>query len=396
MQIIAGVTFSFGDLVANSYAASRYGLSLLWTRLLSSFIIVVLLQSSSNLGLFIGKGLIEAIRDFYGIRLSVLCSSMIFVNIIATVTAEIAAASVILEFFTNISCKFWAPLIALTLCIVAIYSSSVKLRIVMSSISFLVVLVIPVALTYGVNDVKAVFNGLFTISPILSRDWIITVMALIGSAVGSNIILFEMNEASKDTDNLTSLSSRYHGFLVGSIENFILSLSLMLICAGQLYSRGEVVSSINDILSALLPKLGFICTLLFVCGVLISFYLCCSVSVVSNFKLLEELISNIAEIAKIRYAILSGWKVLLASSSILLGAFMVIFNINIVKLSLYASSISAFTLPIPLFFLAKLHDKLKFPVKMNSMILKFLKFVHWFLLCFLSILSIGGLITSLI
>ena len=126
---------------------------------------------------------------------------------------------------------------------------------------------------------------------------------------------------------------------------------------------------------------------------MISFYLSCSVIVISSFKLLEELIADIAEITKIRYAILSGWKVILSSLSILLGAFLIMFNVNVIKLSLYASALSTLTLPIPLFFMAKLFSEIKFPIKTNYGLLKFL---CWFLVVFLSMFSFGSIILAFI
>jgi hypothetical protein len=167
----------------------------------------------------------------------------------------------------------------------------------------------------------------------------------------------------------------------------------MIICATQLYPRREVVGSIGDIVSTLFPKLGWIGTILFSLGVLVSFYLSCSVVVTSSFIVLEELVSDVAEVARIRYAVLSGWKVILASVSILLGAFLIVFNVNVIKLSLYASAISTIALPIPLFFMAKLFGDVSLPIKFNH---RFLRAVCWLLVIMLSTFSLGGIVLSII
>lgn len=392
IQILAGVTFSFGDLVANSYAASKYGLSLLWTKLLASLLMIVILQISAQIGSFTGRGLIENIKLKYGVKQSMICSSIIFMVNTAIVTAEVAAASIVLEFFTNISCKFWAPLIALSLCIIAIFSSSIILRMFLSLVSFLVLLIIPVAAECN-NNFGAFLRGFVTISTVPSKDWFLTVMALLGCVVSGYLILFEVHEGSDESDNLSNLFNKYNGIVIGAFESLVLSISVMLICASQLHVRGEIVDSVSDILYTLLPKLGGFGALLFTSGVMVSFYLSCSVVVISSFKLLEELITDIAEVTRIRYVILSGWKVILGSFSILLGAFVIVFNVDVIKLSLYASALSTFTLPIPLFFMAKLFSEIKFPIKTNYDLLKFL---CWFLVVFLSMFSFGSIILAFI
>ncbi|MEM0211059.1 MAG: divalent metal cation transporter [Candidatus Methanomethylicia archaeon] len=392
IQILAGVTFSFGDLVANSYAASKYGLSLLWTKLLASLLMIVILQISAQIGSFTGRGLIENIKLKYGVRQSMICSSIMFMVNTATVTAEVTAASLVLEFFTNISCKFWAPLMALSLCIIAIFSSSTILRMFLSLVSFLVLLIIPVAARYNSNFDEFI-RGFITISMVPSKDWLLTVMALLGCVVSGYLILFEVHEGSDESNNLPNLFNKYNGIVIGAFESLVLGVSVMLICASQLYVRGEIVDSISDILCTLIPKLGGFGAILFIFGIMISFYLSCSVIVISSFKLLEELIADIAEITKIRYAILSGWKVILSSLSILLGAFLIMFNVNVIKLSLYASALSTLTLPIPLFFMAKLFSEIKFPIKTNYGLLKF---ICWFLVVFLSMFSFGSIILAFI
>jgi len=392
LQIIAGVTFSFGDLVANSYAASKYGFNLLWTKLLSFLIIIVVLQITAQLGFITGRGFLENIRAKYGLIPSILCSSTIMIANAATVAAEIAAASMLLEFLTGFSSKFFAPLVALSLCVIAVFSSSEKLKLILSSVSFLIILVVPVAASCNPR-VGEFLKGFVTISPYTSKDWIVTVLALIGCVLSGYTVLFEFHEVSEDFGGLTDLTIKYNGFIVGALESFILSVSIMIICATQLYPQGGVVDSISDIVYTLFPKLGWIGTTLFSFGVLVSFYLSCSVVVISNFIVLEELISDIAEVARIRYAVLSGWKVILASASILLGAFLIVFNVNVVKLSLYASAISTISLPIPLFFIAKLFGDVSPPIKFNH---RFLRTVCWLLVVMLSIFSLGGIVLSLI
>jgi len=393
IQILAGVTFSFGDLVVNSYASSKYGLNLLWTKLLSSLSIIVILQFSFQIGSFTRMGLIENVKLKYGPMNSILCSSSIFIGNVATLTSEVAIASMVLEFLTNISCKFWAPLIALSLCIVAIFSSSTIMRITLSMVSFLVLLVIPVAVKYNCYGFNEFLSGIAGISIVSSKDWLLTVMALLGCVIGGSTILFEVHEGSEENDLSTNILNKYNGIIIGVLESFILSVSIMIICASQLYVDGKVVNSISDIMYMLLPKLGGFATILFILGVMVSFYLSCSVIVISNFRILEELIVDVAEVTRIRYGVLSGWRVILASTAILLGAFTVVFNINVVKLSLYSSALSTFILPIPLFFMAKLYGEIKVPVKANY---KFLKFLCWFLTVFLSMFSVGGIILTLI
>ena len=394
LQIIAGVTFSFGDLVANSYAASKYGFSLLWTKLLASLTIIVILQISAQLGFITGRGFLENIRAKYGSVSSILCSSSIMIVNTATVAAEVAAASMLLEFLTGISSKFFAPLVAFSLCVTAVFSSSEKLRLILSSVSFLVILVIPVAASCN-PGIGEFLRGFATISPDTSRDWIVTVLALIGCVLGGSTILFEFHEVSEDKDStgMANLTVKYNGFVVGALQSFVLSISIMIICATQLYPRGEVVGSVGDIVSILFPKLGWIGTILFSLGVLVSFYLSCSVVVTSSFIVLEELVSDVAEVARIRYAVLSGWKVILASASILLGAFLIVFNVNVIKLSLYASAISTIALPIPLFFMAKLFGDVSLPIKFNH---RFLRAVCWLLVIMLSTFSLGGIVLSII
>lgn len=391
-QILAGITFSFGDLVANSYASSNYGLSLLWTKLLALLLTIFLLQIAAQLGAFTGRGLIENIKHNYGVHASIICCSIIAVSNAASITAEVAVASTFLEFFTNLSNKFWAPLIALALCILAVKYSSNIIKIVISLMSFLMLLIVPVALSckFGFNDLV---RGFLVVSPISSKDWFITVLAMIGCVIGGYTIFFEVHEASESPNSMFELSSRYFGASIGSTLSFIIAVSIMIICYTQLYSMGVRVESINDILMFLIPKLGGFGVVLFVIGILTSFFLSISVIVISNFRLLEELVSDVAESVRVRYVILSGWKIILASVSVLLGAFLIILNVNVIKLSLYASALSTILLPIPLLFMARIFGGLKLPLNVGF---KFLKFLCWFVIAIISVFSFSSIILAFI
>ncbi|RLE54705.1 MAG: hypothetical protein DRJ30_04710 [Candidatus Methanomethylicota archaeon] len=391
--IIAGISdLGSSDFATDCYAGSRYGFSFLWVLVLVSLFLIFILQVTAQIGSITGKGLLQNIKAKYGLLSAVVCSFFIASTNVALIAAEIAGASAALYLLTGIEVYFWSPLVALILCLFAIKGSKPKVKLILVFISFSILIVIP-AVFLSKPSIKEILSGMFSFSYSPEKDWLLTLMALIGSSVSGYTLLFETSEAAERSDGFTYLPKEYLGASIGGLMVLLVNAAIMIICASQLFPKGLIVDNIESALKVLDPLLGKMGVYLIALGVFSSALLSSTVVAVSNFRLLDEIVDDLSDMLKIRAAILHGWKVILSSATLILGPILIALGVKPLKLVIYSSALSCIFSPIPLFFVALIYNGLSIP---NVGKIGVSKFFCWAITLILSAISLAGVLLSFI
>ncbi|RLE51398.1 MAG: hypothetical protein DRJ20_02215 [Candidatus Methanomethylicota archaeon] len=216
-------------------------------------------------------------------------------------------------------------------------------------------------------------------------------MAIIGTQISGYSLLFEASEAAQKHKGFSDLTAEFTGEMIGLFIGILVDAAILIACASLLYPQGLVIATIEEAIFALKPALGDLIIYLLAIGIIASSFLRSVVVAMSNFKILDELIEDMAELLKIRGAVLAGWKVILASVSFLIAPLFLAFGASPLKLVINASALTCMFTPIPLIFLSLLFSGLRFPEDVKA---GFVKVFCWIVTVVISIISVVGLIFS--
>lgn len=391
--IIAGVSdLGASDIVAFSYAGSAYGFSLLWTVIIVLFFTIFILQITAQIGLTTKRGLLSNVRVHYGSSTAALVAFAIASTNVALITAEISGSSVFLSMLTGVSPVFWAPIVALLICIFAVKGSSPSVKNVLTLMSFVVIVCVPIAFLTS-PPLGEIVKGLLRPGIISSKDYIITIMAILGTSISAYSFLFEASEAAQKAGNFRELPLEYTGATIGAIIVSLVDASILIICASLLYPQGLKIEVLEEAILVLKPILGDAAITGLIIGVFASSFLSSAVMAVSNFKIMDELVEDLADVLHIRAAILAGWKVILGSLALLVAPVLLALGISPLKLAISASALSCFFTPVPLIFLSLIFTKLSFP---GDIRVTYIKISCWLITMVISVISVFGLIYSIV
>ncbi len=380
------------NLITFSYAGSTYGFSLLWVTLIILILSIFILQIAAQVGMLTKRGLISNIRQHFGNLYAVIVSSSIAISNQASVVAEIVGASVILSVLIGFSPEVWAPLISLAICFIAVKEKSSFLKSVLVSLSF-AILIYLVAAYMSNPPIHDLINGLISIKVGYSRDLLLTMMAMLGTSITAHTLLFEVSEAARKVKEFRDLVDEYNGAVIGSIISCLVNIAALITCASLLYPTGARIIAVEDLMISLSKLLGSSIIIPISIGMLASAFLASSVIALSNFKLLDELIEDLADLLKIRAAVLSGWKIILSSLTLLMAPLLLFAGFSPLKLIIHASAISFLFMPISLFSIPMILGRINYPSEVRVNILRF---SCWFIVLSITFVCVASLILSIV
>jgi len=386
--LIAGVScVGIVDLATFGYAGSAYGFSLLWSLVLLFFFSFFILQITAQVGLATKCGFLSNIKMRYGHFVAVFVAFLISSANVAIITAEIAGSSSLLSSIVGFSITLWAPLLSLLICVLSVKSYSQTIKNVLVMTSFIMIVCVPAAILSS-PPLGGLVRGFLSVEFHPSRDFMLTLMAIIGTQISGDSLLFEASEASKKPKGYGVLTLEFVGMMVGVFMGILVDASILITCASQLYPKGLVIDSVEEAILALKPALGDVVVYMLAFGAVASSFLRSAVAAISNLKILDELVDDLAEVLRIRAAILSGWKIILASVSFLIAPLFLAFGASPLKLVINASALTCVLSPIPLIFLSLLFTGIRFPEDVHAGLVKAF---CWFITIIISVISVVGL-----
>ncbi|MDO8658956.1 MAG: Nramp family divalent metal transporter [Candidatus Levybacteria bacterium] len=263
--IIAGTADNdAGGITTYSIAGARFGYSLLWILLLTTFSLAVTQEIGARMGIATGKGLASLIREKFGIKWTAFIMLILLIANIGVIAAEFAGIAAALEIF-NISRLISVPFAVLMIFLLITKGSFKSLeRIFLVFSSFYIVYIVSAILAkpdWGLA-VRSVITPTFK----FGKEYLITVIAVIGTTItpwGQFFIQDYVVDKKLSTDDLKI--ERGDVFFGSFLTNFI-SFFIIVACAATLFTLGNNITDAKDASLALKPLAGDFASVLFAFG----------------------------------------------------------------------------------------------------------------------------------
>ena len=249
-----------------SVAGSTYGYSLLWLIVVITIGEVVILEMAARMGTVTGKGTADLIRERYGVKVTAFAMLALFTANLGTTIAQFAGIAAAGELF-GVS-KYVSVPIAGVLMVILILRANYKhveralLLLTFASLSYVV------ALFVVKPDWAAVGQGLIRPTFIVESDFILTVLAIIGTTITPWAIFYLQASVADKGVEMKDYGDTKIDVSFGAAWGNVISAFIIIVTAATLFQEGIVVENAKDAALALEPLAGSWASILFALGLL--------------------------------------------------------------------------------------------------------------------------------
>jgi Mn2+/Fe2+ NRAMP family transporter len=256
-----------GGIATYSSAGAKYGYDLIWVMIVITVSLCIVQEMCSRLGAATGRGLLDLIREQFGLGVSLFAATTILLANAGLVVSEFMGIGEAAELL-GINKYIAVPVTAVLLWYVIVYGSYAwveKILLLMTLVFF----AYPVAVFAARPDWEAVARGSFipTLRP--DSDYILILVGLLGTTITPYMQIFQQSSVVE-----RGVARRHYGperadAYVGSIFSNLMSISMIIATAATLHVIGQTeLDSAGDAALALEPVMGSAATTLFAIGLL--------------------------------------------------------------------------------------------------------------------------------
>lgn len=255
-----------GGIATYSSAGAKFGYDMIWVMIVLTLSFAIVQEMCSRLGAATGRGLLDLIRERFGIGWTLFAIGVIVVANGGVTISEfvgIGAASELLGVSRYIS----VPIAAVSLWYMVIFGSYArveKIFLVMTLVFF----AYPVAAILGKPDWGAVAQGVVpTIQ--FESEYIFLLVGVLGTTITPYIQIFQQSSTVERGAARKHYGQERIDAYFGSIFSNLMSISMIIATAATLYVIGQhEIETAADAAKALEPVAGSSATLLFAVGLL--------------------------------------------------------------------------------------------------------------------------------
>lgn len=352
--ITATVDNDAGGITTLSVAGAHFGYSLLWTLIPITLLLVIVQEMVARLGAVTGKGLADLIRENFGVKITFfIMIGLVIANLFVTIAefAGIAAAGELLGFSRYIV----LPLVA-----VMIWFLILKLNYKILEKFFLVVALFYFA--YIISGFMAkpdwgiAMKELVTPQIQFSKGYLFLLIALIGTTITPWMQFYLQSSIVEKGIRKAEYKYSKWDVIIGSITTDIVSFFVIVTCAVVLFTHGIRIESAVDAARALQPLAGQYTFLLFAVGFFAAALFGAFILPIStSFYVCEALGWESGVNKKFKEA--KSFYILLALMIVISSAVILIPQINLIYVMLFAQFINGLLLPVILIIILKLVNK---------------------------------------
>ena len=254
-----------GGIATYSAAGARYGYDLLWVMVLITFSLAVVQEMSARLGAATGRGLLDLIRERFGIGWALLAVSTILIANAGLVISEFVGIGAAAE-LVGISKYAAIPAAAALLWYLVIYGSYGWVEKIFLAMT-LVFFAYPVAAVMARPDWGAVLRGAFIPSLRADPGYLVLVVGLLGTTITPYMQLFQQSSSVE-----RGVARRHYGperadAYIGAVFSNLMSISMMIATGATLFLAGQTnLETAADAARALEPVVGSAARALFAVG----------------------------------------------------------------------------------------------------------------------------------
>jgi Mn2+/Fe2+ NRAMP family transporter len=256
-----------GGIATYSSAGAKYGYDLIWVMVLITVSLAVVQEMCARLGAATGRGLLDLIRERYGVGWALFAVGVILVANTGVTVSEFVGVAAAAELF-GVSKYVAVPVAAVFLWLLVTYGSYPrveKLFLLMTLVFF----AYPAAAFMAGPDWGAVARGAFVPTLRPDSEYLFVLVALLGTTVTPYMQLFQQSSIVE-----RGAARRHYGperldAYVGTVFSNLMSISMIIATAATLHVAGRTeVGSAADAALALEPVVGPAARTLFAVGLL--------------------------------------------------------------------------------------------------------------------------------
>lgn len=256
-----------GGIATYSQAGAKFGYELIWVMVILTLSFAVVQEMCARLGAATGRGLLDLIRERFGIAWALFAVATILIANGGITVSEFVGIGAAMELL-GVSKYIAVPAGAVIIWYLVIFGSYAKIEKIFL-IMTLVFFAYPVAAILSHPDWGQVVRGAFI--PTFKRDpaYIFIMVGLLGTTVSPYIQIFQQSSLVE-----RGIARRHYGperidAYVGAIFSNLMSISMIIAAAATLYVAGRHdIETAADAARALEPVMGSSATTLFAVGLL--------------------------------------------------------------------------------------------------------------------------------
>lgn len=266
-MIAGAVSNDAGSIATYSQAGAQYGYDLLWVILIITVSLIVVQEMAARLGAATGRGLLDLIRERFGIGAALLAVVVVLIADGGLVVSEFVGIGAAAELF-GVSRYIAVPVAAVLLAYLILGASYNRIERVFILMA-LVFLAYPAAALLAHPAPLAILRGTFV--PTIHRDpnYLLLLVGLIGTTISPYQQVFQQSTVVEK-----GVARRHYGderldTIVGMVLSSLVSFFIIVATAATLHYAGVTqITSAADAARALEPVLGPAAKTIFAIGLL--------------------------------------------------------------------------------------------------------------------------------
>lgn len=249
-----------------SMVGSTYGNNFLWLIIVITIGEVVILEMAARMGATTGKGTADLIREKFGVKMTTFAMFCLLIANLGTTVAEFAGIAAAGELF-GISKVVSVPIMALAMGLLILRGNYKVIEKILIGLSL-------AALSYIATvfiikpDWGMVLHDTLRPQLQLSRDFIISILAVIGTTITPWAIFYLQASVADKGVSMDSYKETKIDVTFGSAWGNVISACIIIVSAATLFKVGIRVEDAKDAAMALAPLAGEASTVLFAVGLL--------------------------------------------------------------------------------------------------------------------------------
>ena len=256
-----------GGIATYSQAGAKFGYDLIWVMVVSIISLAVVQEMGARLGAATGRGLLDLIRERFGIGWTFLAMGILFVANSGIVVSEFLGIGAAAELF-GISKWLAVPVAAVLLWYLVIFGSYAWVEKIFLGMT-LVFLGYPVAAILAHPNWGEVARGAFIPTFHFDTEYLLLLVALLGTTITPFMQLFEQSSTVE-----RGVARRHYGperldAYVGATFANLIAITMIIATAATLFQAGQTeLETAADAARALEPFAGDAAKILFAVGLL--------------------------------------------------------------------------------------------------------------------------------
>jgi NRAMP (natural resistance-associated macrophage protein)-like metal ion transporter len=264
--ITSNVDNDAGGITTYSLAGSEYGLSLLWTLIPITVVLIIIQEMGARMGVISGKGLSDLIRERFGAKVTFYLMITLLLTNLGNTVSEFAGVAASLEIF-GISKYVSVPLGAAFVWWLVVKGSykSVEKAFLFACVFYLAYIV---SGFLGKPDWGLVGASLFKPTVRFDPGFLTMAVGLVGTTIAPWMQFYLQSSVVDKGLKAESYPYARMDVVVGSVMVNIVAFFIIMLCAITLHTSGVKIETAKDAALALAPLAGTYCSWLFAFGLL--------------------------------------------------------------------------------------------------------------------------------